>query len=229
LTIKRVSSIYRFFRQEIYVLRVLKQLLGFVVELWPLGIAGLLFLAAKSLEDAYLFPSVGQLVNYQFLSDSRQLIPSLTCIFLPFGIVVIFICVGRSFNRKSQSKTKSIVNAISLLFALGLLIYSNGLMCLQTFGLALSDFGHFQSTQFDGHVYYVDSIWKEGVGRDHRALFTMFECGMDGTWCKSIFEKRYFPEDDEYPKMTTSLVANSMAHTIALQINGETVYVHLVK
>ncbi|MBA3867959.1 MAG: hypothetical protein H0X30_02285 [Anaerolineae bacterium] len=210
-------------------MRFFKLFAGYLIELWPLALAVLLLDAAKSLEWAFIFPALGQFINYRFLSDSRLWIPSLALCILPLSVIAIFYFIGRSFDRKIRSRTKSILNGLALLCAMGLLIYANGLMCLQTFALALSDFDHFQSIKLDDHTYYIDSIWKEGIGRDHKALFTFFECDSDGTWCESKFEKWYFPKDDEYPKMSTKLLPNPTAHTVTLQINGETVYVHPVK
>jgi hypothetical protein len=210
-------------------LRFIKLSIALLVELWPLAISGLLFLVAKSLEWAFLFPEKGQIIDYWFMVRSRSLIFGLTVCILPTVIVAGFIWVFVRISRNKQANAHPFVKFLAGFVGIGILLYTTGLMCVQSFSLAFKDFGHFQSTKLGNHVYYVDSIWVDGVWQQYSALFALFECDEAGTFCQDIYEKVYEPDAEEYKKMTTALIPDPAAHTVTLQIDGETVYVYPVK
>ena len=207
----------------------LKRLWSFLFEIWPLWVAAASFVVAKSLEWAFLFPEPGQIVNYWFMVHSRTLILLFALCILPLAIISSFIWV---FARTAQNKyltSHPFISFLGGMIGVGVFIYANGLMCIQTFALSNKDFGHFQSARLGQHVYYVDSIWREGVWQQYLAYFVLFECDESGNICQNIHENVYQPDAKTYAQMTTSLQADSSAHAITLQVNGETVYVHRVK
>ena len=207
-------------------MRFFKLFLGFLIELWPLAIAGLLYLATTPLKDAFLFPSAGQFTNYEFMIESRRWIASFTLCILPVAVIFIGIWVGVRIARKAEFRLRPITNFITAIGAIGILVYANQLMCLQSFGLMTSRFGHSQTLNFDNHTYHVDSIWKIGVGRDSKAYFVFFACDNEGKICQNVFDKLYHLDEIAYEKMSTALIPDTAAHTVTLQINGEAVYVH---
>ncbi len=143
-----------------HALRFFKQFLSFIVELWPLTIAGLLYLLAKSLEWAFLFPEKGDVIDYWFMVHSRSLIFGLALCILPLAIVST---AAWFFARPSKMKGRyfnPIVSFLVSLIGVVVLLYANGLMCLQSVSLLYKDFGHFQSTKIDNLTYYVDSMWR---------------------------------------------------------------------
>ena len=210
-------------------MRFIKTFPSLLLELWPVVIAGLLFLLAKSQEWAFLFPEKGELIDYWFMVRSRSLIFGLAACILPMAMIGIATWF---FARPSKTKGRYYNPLISFLLSVigvGLMIYATGLMCLQSFSLLYKDFGHFQSATIDNRVYYVDSIWREATHGDTLSEFVFFECDKDGKLCQDIFQKTYHPNSEAYKKMTTALIRNPAAHTITLQIDGEAVYVHEVK
>lgn len=210
-------------------LRFVKTFLSLLLELWPVLIAGLLFLLAKSQEWAFLFPEKGKLIDYWFMVRSRSLIFGLAACILPMAMIAISIWF---FARPSKTKSRYYNPLISFLLSVvgvGLLIYATGLMCLQSFSLLYKDFGHFQNATIDYRVYYVDSIWREATHGDTLSEFVLFECDKDGKLCQGIFQKTYQLNSEAYKKMSAALIPDPAAHTITLQINGEAVYVHPAK
>ena len=210
-------------------MRFLKRFFNLLIELWPLVIAVLLYIVAKSQGWAFLFPEKGVVIDYWFMVRSRTLIFLLALCILPTVIIASIIWVFARTFRNKRANAHPFVNFLAGFVGIGILIYTTGLMCIQSFSLSFKDFGHFQRTKLSNHVYYVDSIWVDGVWQQYIANFVLFECDEAGMLCQNIYEKVYEPNPEEYKKMTTALVPDAAAHTVTLQINGEAVYVHHVK
>lgn len=191
----------------------------YFVRYWPLIVAVFILLAALQLNLGFIFPAKGQVINFWFLVNSRRLIPLLAFCAIPLSLFLVAVWI---FIRPRKYRLHPLIEIISF----SILLIANGLMCFSTTVLVFRDFGHFQKAILNDHVYYVDSIWKAGVGGDSEAYFALFECENTGTMCKIVHGTSLFPEMNDYEAIITRLIPDSATNSLALEINGMVVYTH---
>ncbi len=198
----------------------------FVAEIinktWPLLVATLLLVVARHYLLGYVFPGDDRPFNYRFLIDSQR-IPLVGCGALLVAFPVITLWLGE--HSGSGDRQREIIGLVSFI----ILILTTVLSCFSYFALSFSDFGHYDEARLNERVYYLDSIWKEGVGDASASLFALFECDNSGVTCRMVFSKYYHPSEDEFEAMTGQLVVDDVLDKIMVQIDGENVYTHLQK
>lgn len=199
-------------------MRIAKFILGLLIGIWPLPIVVLLLLVARYYEDGYLFPAEGQIFNYRFLVDSQRIPVQLAFCLLPMAFMIL---AGWIFWRVTRKDWWSgIIGLVSFAF----LFPAIGSACFSSLGLMFADFDHYDRAELDEHVFYLDSIWKVGVGHDSRALFALFECDDSGVMCRMVFSKLYYPDEEEFEAMTGQLIVDEVLDKITVQIDGIAVY-----
>jgi len=126
----------------------------------------------------------------------------------------------------------SIGGALVLLFALNIkgttrpliitaLLAANIMACCARFtGLALNEKEQ-ASIQFEDHIYNVIAT-EQYFGPGDARWITLYECDKHNFLCRIIFNKYVL-------STKATLIPNPINHTITVQINDETVYVHPVK
>ena len=147
---------------------------------------------------------------YWFMLNFDGLRFELACLVIPISIVVIFIV---AFALKINRVLHPVIVAA--------LLAANIIACCARFeGLAVVDKQQV-SIEYENHIY--DAISSESdFGPRNKSWVTLYECDNHNFLCQIVFHKYVL-------STKATLIPDPTAHTITLQINGETVYVHPVK
>ena len=191
-----------------------------LLKFTPLLVPLIMFLVVQRYHLGYIFPANDEIVDYWFLRQARDIPVLLALCLIPLTLALMGIWIAwRIIKSDNLSGTVGIITSLALLL-------TNFLACISTFGIALSSFEHFDRVQAGDHVYYLDSIWKIGVGHDSRALFAMFECDREGVMCKIVYSKLFHPTEEEYEAMQAELIVSPDGSSVLMRVDGINVYTH---
>jgi hypothetical protein len=144
---------------------------------------------------------------------------------LSFTCLVIPISIGITLFTLATRKISKLMSFAVILF---LLILTNLIGFFALPGGILRSSEQQDGLKFERHTYYI-AYSEADVGLAHPSL-ELYECDAWGFLCQKIFHfKRKTIDWSEEHQWQSTLIPDAAAHTVTLQINGETVYVHPVK
>ncbi|MBI5961729.1 MAG: hypothetical protein HY866_23530 [Chloroflexi bacterium] len=192
---------------------------------WPLFIALPLFALILSYYE-YLF------MDAPFLWWARSTFyhaPWLALVITPMGLASVFLWLLVSIARENSSGAVLRNAGVSLV----LLAFVNLNMCIATVFTVFGNYRHHDTERLGCHIYHLDSEWKVGVGMASQALFSLSKCDPTGSICEIVYAYRYLNDDgsslvseDEYRAIKASLVTDSKARSITIQIDGLSIYTY---
>jgi hypothetical protein len=176
---------------------------------WLILYVGLLLVVSLFFLVVNLFPETfGAYTIYPFVL-SFNVLKTLACWVVPLSTAIIAVPL---FIFK--------IRHYRLLLVVSLLAATAFACCSRLVGLAVIDKQQ-ASIQFENHIYNLISSASD-LGPDNNYWATLYECDRNNFFCRLVFH-------DYVLSTNATLVPDSLAHTVTLQIDGETVYVHPVK
>jgi len=152
--------------------------------------------------------------------------------FVPISLLIISAWFLRLIAGKNSTRSSLLSAGISLV----LLVWVNLSMCAITAFTFFGDYRYHDTARFDDHVFRLDSEWKVGVGGDSRTVFSLLKCDRIGLICEIVYLYEYINEDGslpisdhEYRAIEASLVPDSQAHSISMEIDGQSMHTQLLK
>jgi hypothetical protein len=188
-------------------------------KLLPLAFPLIGYLLVSRYYDAYIFPAPNIEIDFHLFQQARKMPILLSLCIFPISIILSVVWLLHS--KDAWQRNVSTILVIVLIFL-------NGMSCLSTLGLVFSRFEHFYVLKVKDRVYYIDSIWKIGVGHNSIALFALFECDSQGVICKIVHNEYRYPTEEEYEAMQVALIPHPDGNKISMQIDDEIVYTHPV-